>query len=86
MPQPNKANELIEEVNSLQITDDFNYSYLSTGMPGMYTVIRRDTNDPYKAAPMLQVVMIKSPKYLNQDRLMRKLCEFIAEEEYNNES
>lgn len=86
MPQSNKADELIQEVNSLQITDDFNYSYLSGGMPGVYTVIRRNTIDPYRSSPMMQIMMIKSPKFLNHDRVMRKLCEFIAEEEYENES
>ena len=86
MPQSSKADELIHEVNSLQITDDFNYSYLSGGMPGTYTVIRRNTIDPYKSSPMMQVMVIKNHKFLDPDKIMRKLCEFIAEEEYNHES
>ena len=85
MPQSSKAEELLQEVNSLQITDDFNYSYLTGGMPGTYTIIRRNTTDPYKSSPMMQIMMIKSPKFLDPDKVMRKLCEFIAEEEYYNE-
>ena len=81
MPQSNNVVTLIESVN-LVISDDFNYSY-TNNQPGFYTIIKRSSNDPFKAFTMMQVAMLKDYKFLDQDELMRKICEFVAEKEHS---
>ena len=81
MPQSNNAIKMMEDVNSLCISDDFNYSYINN-QPGFYTVIKRSTIDPFKSSSMMQIAIMKNYKFLDQDELMRKICEFVAEKEY----
>ena len=71
----------MEDANNLYIPNDFNYSYINN-QPGFYTIIKRSTTDPFKSFPMMQVAMMKNYKFLDQDELMRKICEFVAEKEY----
>jgi hypothetical protein len=81
---PQTSKEFIDSINQQTISDDFNYSYL-TLQEGMYSIIRRNSKDPYKSTHVMQVMLGRKIPFVDSDRLLKKICEFLADEEYKAE-
>lgn len=81
MHQSNNAAKLIQEINTAKFANDYNYSYLNN-QPGFFTVVRRNTVDPFKSQTIMQVAMIRNYPFLDEDKLMKVICEFVAKQEH----
>lgn len=77
----NNASKLIDEVNNFQ-APDFNYMYLNSGSPNIFTIIKRSSEDPLESFPLVNMVFMRDLKFAEMETLVKKLCEFYSTSEF----
>jgi hypothetical protein len=61
---------------------EFNFSFVSNGMPGSYTIIKRSTKDPLRSFPIVSIMFMGSPEYASPADMIAEFCELFAKHEY----
>ena len=77
------ATKFIEELNEY-VSPDFNYTYMNSGPPNVFTIIKRSSEDPMESFPLVNMVFMRDLKFAEMETLVKKMCEFysVSEHEY----
>ncbi len=87
----NNASNIIESINeSLKLSPapELNFTYIQSGMPNTFTILKRATADPYMSFPLVTLMFASDLKYAGSVEIVKEVCELYSrlEFQYNQEN
>lgn len=87
MSTSNNVSELIEGVNEalkLAPAPELNYTYINSGMPNTFTILKRDKTNPYKSFPLVTLMFANELPFAGPVGIIKEVCELYARLEYQH--